>query len=103
MISELNGWPGRSSVNASPILSRESAHDSKPNWFAIPSFAQNFHLLLSSGFYRRFPGHLSALRQVQPGRHFPTDVRIGFMTEKPVHSLGGLLMEQFGIAAADLV
>jgi hypothetical protein len=55
MISELNGWPSLSSVNASPIPSRESAHDSKPNWFAIPSFVQNLHLLLSSDFYRRFP------------------------------------------------
>ena len=56
MISELNGWPGRSSVNASPILSFESVHDSKPNWFAIPSLVRNFHLLLSSGF-RRVPWH----------------------------------------------
>jgi hypothetical protein len=54
-ISELNGWPGRSSVNASPTLSRESAHDSKPKWFAITYFVQNLHLLLSPGFYRRFP------------------------------------------------
>jgi len=53
--AELNGWPGHSSVNASPTLSRESAHDSRPNWFAIPLFVRNFHPLLSSGFYRRFP------------------------------------------------
>ena len=45
MISELDGWPGLTSVNASPALSRRPAHDSKPNWFATPSFVQKFHLL----------------------------------------------------------
>jgi hypothetical protein len=57
--AELNGWPGHSSVNASPTPSRESAHDSKSKRFAIPYFVQNLHLLLSSGFSGTFPGPFS--------------------------------------------
>ena len=37
VLSRLNGWPMRSPVNASPILSRVSAHDLGSMRFATPS------------------------------------------------------------------
>src|SRR5437764_1098125 len=37
VLSRLNGWPMRSPVNASPIRSRVSAHDSGSMRFATPS------------------------------------------------------------------
>src|SRR5207244_1427197 len=36
VISELNGWPACSPVNASPTTLRPSAHDSGPRWIATP-------------------------------------------------------------------
>ena len=36
-LSQLNGWPARSPVNASLSPSRMPAHDSGPLWFARPS------------------------------------------------------------------
>src|SRR5271157_4725155 len=37
LISQLNGWPVCTPVNASPMSSRTSAHDSGPVWLAGPS------------------------------------------------------------------
>jgi hypothetical protein len=36
-LSRLNGWPARTPVNASPHVSRHTAHDSGTTWFARPS------------------------------------------------------------------
>src|SRR5262249_73962 len=36
VISELNTWPVRTPVNASPVSLRTQAHDSEPKWCATP-------------------------------------------------------------------
>lgn len=35
-LAQLNGWPARTPVNASPCTSRCPAHDSGTAWFATP-------------------------------------------------------------------
>ncbi len=42
MISEFNGWPVYTPVNASPMVLPPSAHDSGPGWFAIPFLCGSF-------------------------------------------------------------
>ena len=41
-ISQLNGWPVRTPVNASPSSLRPKAHDSEPVWIATPSLYETF-------------------------------------------------------------
>ena len=54
VISELNGRPARTPVNASPRASRSAAHDSGTERLAGPYSVQLFHLRLLAGL-RRFP------------------------------------------------
>jgi hypothetical protein len=45
-LSRLDGWPMRAPVDASPMPSQATAHDSGSMWFAIPS-SQGHPLLLA--------------------------------------------------------
>jgi hypothetical protein len=42
MISEFNGWPVYTPVNASPVVLPPPAHDSGTGWFAIPFLCGSF-------------------------------------------------------------
>ena len=42
LITELNGWPARTPVNASPATLPPLAHDSGPWWIATPSMSGSF-------------------------------------------------------------
>ena len=42
LISELNGWPACTPVNASPVALRRPTHDSGPVWLARPSPCDSF-------------------------------------------------------------
>src|SRR5258707_9155635 len=60
VLSRLNGWPMRSPVNASPIPSRASAHDSGVDAVRYSFIVMDLHHLLLAGL----PAH-SALPRKQ--------------------------------------
>jgi len=54
VISELNGWPACSPVNAYDVPLRPRRHDSGPWWVATAFHVRLFHPLLHAGLTRRF-------------------------------------------------
>jgi hypothetical protein len=42
LISELNGWPARTPIDASPAMLPPPAHDTGPWWLATPSMSDSF-------------------------------------------------------------
>ncbi len=53
VISELNGWPACSPVNAYDVPLRTRRHDSGPWWVATAFHVRLFHPLLHAGLARR--------------------------------------------------
>src|SRR4030042_646940 len=53
VISELNGWPACSPVNAYGVPLRAHRHDSGPWWVATAFHVRLFHSLLHAGLSRR--------------------------------------------------
>jgi len=64
VISELNGWPACSPVNAYGTPLRTHRHDSGPWWVATAFHVRRFHPLLHAGLSRRF-----FLTPISPGKH----------------------------------
>jgi len=54
VITELNGWPACSPVNAYDVPLRPRRHDSGPWWVATAFHVRLFHPLLHAGLSRRF-------------------------------------------------
>ena len=54
VITELNGWPACSPVNAYDVPFRPRRHDSGSWWVATAFHVRRFHPLLHAGLSRRF-------------------------------------------------
>ena len=70
LLSRLNIQPARLPVNASPLLSRTTTHDSGPIWFATPSLGGT----CTRETYRFVPAHreVKILMRLPDGRNVAT-------------------------------
>ena len=66
LISEFNGWPACTPVNASPAMLPPPAHDSGPGWVASPFPYDSFIRYSSPALIGAFPDTVSALRHRRP-------------------------------------
>jgi hypothetical protein len=77
LISELNGWPACTPVNASPVALQRPTHDSGPVWLASPSPCDSFihnSLPVFTGATKRFSAKFSSGQWSGMG-DFPTFAR----------------------------
>ena len=71
MISELNGWPARTPVNASPAVLPSPAHDSGPRWIATPFLCGSFIRYSMPVYPGAFPDPVILLVVQRAARNLP--------------------------------